>query len=160
MKVIKRNGDRVEFNPEKIYKAIEIANENVEPSYKKITKTLINQIVSEITEEYTSRNRTKSVEYIADQVEKKLIDYNAYETAKEYITYRYLHKLARNKYDDLMDAIQVKLGAKDVQNQNANVDEKSFGGRVGEMANLINKQFALDYLLSDMARENHLNNMI
>lgn len=160
MKVIKRNGDRVEFNPEKIYKAIEIANENVEPSYKKITKTLINQIVSEITEEYTSKNRTKSVEYIADQVEKKLIDYNAYETAKEYITYRYLHKLARNKYDDLMDAIQVKLGAKDVQNQNANVDEKSFGGRVGEMANLINKQFALDYLLSDMARENHLNNMI
>ena len=160
MKVIKRNGDRVEFSPIKIQKAIETANDSVEPSYKKITKTLIAQITAEIADEYISKNRTKSVEYIADQVEKKLIDYNAYETAKEYITYRYLHKLARNKYDDLMDAIESKLNARDVQNQNANLDERSFGGRTGEMANMINKQFALDYLLSDMARDNHINNMI
>ncbi len=160
MKVIKRNGDRVEFDAEKIRNAITIANESIEPVYKRITKSLINQITDEITEEYVSKNRTKSVEFIADQVEKKLVKYNAYEVAKEYITYRYLHGLARSKYDDLMDAIRVKLGAQDVQNQNANVDEHSFGGRVGEMANLINKQFALDYLLSDMARSNHLNNEI
>lgn len=160
MKVIKRNGDRVEFDAEKIRNAITIANDSIEPSYKRITKTLINQITDEISEAYISKNRTKSVEYIADQVEKKLMEYNAYEVAKEYITYRYLHGLARSKYDDLMDAIKVKLGAEDVQNQNANVDEHSFGGRVGEMANLINKQFALDYLLSDMARQNHLNNEI
>ena len=160
MKVIKRNGDRVEFDREKIRAAILIANESIEPSYKRITKTLINQITDEIADEYISKNRTKSVEYVADQVEKKLIEYNAYEVAKEYITYRYLHNLARNKYDDLMEAIQVKLGAKDVQNQNANVDEHSFGGRVGEMANLINKEFALNYLLSDVARNNHLNNEI
>ncbi len=160
MKVIKRNGDRVEFDIEKIRNAITIANESIDPAYKRITKTLINQITDEIASEYISKNRTKSVEYIADQVEKKLVKYNAYDVAKEYITYRYLHALSRDKYDDLMDAIQVKLGAKDVQNQNANVDEHSFGGRVGEMANLINKQFALDYLLSDMARNNHLNNEI
>lgn len=160
MKVIKRNGDRVEFDAEKIRGAITIANESIEPVYKRITKSLINQITDEITEEYVSKNRTKSVEFIADQVEKKLVKYNAYEVAKEYITYRYLHGLARSKYDDLMDAIRIKLGAQDVQNQNANVDEHSFGGRVGEMANLINKQFALDYLLSDMARSNHLNNEI
>lgn len=160
MKVIKRNGSRVEFDPEKIRAALTIANDSIEPAYKRITKTLINQITDEIVEEYTSRNRTKSVEYIADQVEKKLVKYNAYEVAKEYITYRYLHSMARSKYDDLMDAIRIKLGAQDVQNQNANVDEHSFGGRVGEMANLINKQFALDYLLSDMARNNHLNNEI
>lgn len=160
MKVIKRNGDRVEFDAEKIRAALTIANESIEPAYKRITKTLINQITEEITTEYVSKNRTKSVEYIADQVEKKLVQYNAYEVAKEYITYRYLHTMARSKYDDLMDAIRIKLGAQDVQNQNANVDEHSFGGRVGEMANLINKQFALDYLLSDMARNNHINNEI
>ena len=50
MKVIKRNGDRVDFDSQKIQKAIETANDSVEPSYKKITKTLINQITSEITE--------------------------------------------------------------------------------------------------------------
>lgn len=160
MKVIKRNGDRVEFDKEKIRAALLIANDSIEPAYKRITKTLINQITDEIADEYLSKNRTKSVEYIADQVEKKLVQYNAYEVAKEYITYRYLHTMARSKYDDLMDAIQTKLGATDVQNQNANVDEHSFGGRVGEMANLINKQFAMDYLLSDMARQNHINNEI
>jgi ribonucleoside-triphosphate reductase len=160
MKVIKRNGDRVEFNPEKIQNAIITANQSIEPAYKRITKTLIKQITDEIAEEYIRKNRTRSVEYIADQVERKLIHYNAYEVAKEYITYRYLHNLARNKYDTLMDTIQSKLNATDVQNQNANVDEHSFGGRVGEMANAINKQFAIDYILSDLSRNNHLNNRI
>lgn len=160
MKVIKRNGDRVEFDPAKIEAAITTANMNVEAAHKRISKSLIKQLTDEVSEEYLQRNRTKSVEYIADQVEKKLIKYNAYDVAKEYITYRYLHSLARNKYDDLMDTIQEKLSAADVQNQNANVDEHSFGGRVGEMANAINKQFALDYLLSDMARNNHLSNQI
>ncbi len=160
MKVIKRNGDRVEFDPNKIETAITTANQSIDAIYRRISKTLIKQITNEITEEYIRKNRTKSVEYIADQVERKLIHYNAYEVAKEYITYRYLHNLARNKYDDLMETIQQKLSASDVQNQNANVDEHSFGGRVGEMANAINKQFALDYLLSDMARNNHLSNQI
>jgi ribonucleoside-triphosphate reductase len=160
MKVIKRNGDRVEFNQAKIQSALIAANNNIEPAYKRITKTLINQITNEIAEEYIRKNRTRSVEFIADQVERKLIHHNAYEVAKEYITYRYLHRLARNKYDDLMEVVQSKLSAEDVQNQNANMDEHSFGGRVGEMANTINKQFALDYLLSDLARNNHLNNEI
>ena len=160
MKVIKRNGDRVEFDEGKIYAALLTANNSIEPAYKRISKSLLKQISREVSEEYLQKNRTRSVEYIADMVERKLIHYNAYEVAKEYITYRYLHSLARNKYDDLMSTIESKLNARDVQNQNANVDEKSFGGRVGEMANSINKQFALDYLLSDMARNNHLNNEI
>lgn len=160
MRVIKRDGSRVDFDSNKILNAITVANESVEVTSKRISNKLIKQITEEISEAYIKKNRTRSVEYIADQVEKKLIEYNAYEVVKEYITYRYLHHLARSKYESLMDAIEIKLGAKDVQNQNANVDEHSFGGRVGEMANLINKQFALDYLLSDMARENHINNEI
>lgn len=160
MKVIKRNGDRVEFDPVKITNALIKANESIEIVSKRIPNKLIKLITEEITEEYLLKKRTKSVEYIADAIEKKLIAYNAYDVAKEYITYRYLHSLARNKYDDLMEAIEEKLSAKSVQNQNANVDEHSFGGRVGEMANLINKQFALDYRLSDTARDNHINNMI
>ena len=59
-----------------------------------------------------------------------------------------------------MDRVAVKLAASDVQNQNANVDEYSFGGRRGEADSVIFKQYALDNLISKMARNNHLNNEI
>lgn len=83
-----------------------------------------------------------------------------YELAKEYIQYRYIHKLARNKYRELMDTVEEKLMAKNVANQNANVDEKSFGGRVGEASDAIMKQYALDYCMSEMSKRNHQNNEI
>ena len=44
--------------------------------------------------------------------------------------------------------------------QNANVDEHSFGGRTGEASSVVTKQLALDYLLSPMARKNHIDNII
>lgn len=64
------------------------------------------------------------------------------------------------KYEDLMATVAKKLKATDVQNQNANIDEHSFGGRIGEMANEIMKQYALDYLVSEKTKQNHLNNEI
>ena len=60
----------------------------------------------------------------------------------------------------MMDKVAIKLAASDVQNQNANVDEYSFGGRRGEADSVIFKQYALDNLVSKMARNNHLNNEI
>jgi ribonucleoside-triphosphate reductase len=80
--------------------------------------------------------------------------------AKAYITYRYLHGLARDQYRDMMDAVAEKLSAKNVQNQNANVDEASFGGRIGEASDVVTKKYALEYLVSPMARANHENNEI
>ena len=59
-----------------------------------------------------------------------------------------------------MDTIGEKLSAANVQNQNANVDEYSFGGRMGEMNSAVARKYALDYIVSPMAKENHLNNMI
>ena len=59
-----------------------------------------------------------------------------------------------------MNAVLEKLRASNVQNQNANIDEKSFGGRVGEASDVVMKQLALDYYMSDLARSNHLNNEI
>ena len=82
------------------------------------------------------------------------------DVAKAYIRYRYKREVARNYKDDFMNAIGEKLAAKNVQNQNANVDEYSFGGREGEAASLLTKQYALDYNISKKARENHLGNMI
>lgn len=68
--------------------------------------------------------------------------------------------MARSQYKDLMDAVRDKLSAKNVQNQNANVDEKSFGGRVGEASAIYNKHLALNYYMSEKSRDNHLNNRI
>ena len=82
------------------------------------------------------------------------------DVAKAYIRYRYKKEVAREIKSDFFDAIGEKLEAKNVQNQNANIDEYSFGGRLGEAAGVMTKQYALDNLISPKAKANHLNNRI
>ena len=82
------------------------------------------------------------------------------DVAKAYVRYRYKKEVAREVKTDFFDAIGEKLEARNVQNANANLDEHSFGGRVGEAASLMMRQYALDFLMSPMARNNHENNMI
>jgi len=82
------------------------------------------------------------------------------DVARAYIRYRYKKEVARNFEHDFINAVVEKLEASDVQNQNANVDEHSFGGRTGEASSVMTKRLALDHLVSNMARENHLNNRI
>ena len=82
------------------------------------------------------------------------------DVARRYITYREERARIRNWNSQMMDKVAIKLAASDVQNQNANVDEYSFGGRRGEADSVIFKQYALDNLVSEMARNNHLNNEI
>jgi len=82
------------------------------------------------------------------------------DVARAYIRYRYKKEVARDVKSDFFDAIGEKLEARNVQNQNANVDERSFGGRIGEASSYMTKQYALDNLISKMARENHEGNMI
>ena len=59
-----------------------------------------------------------------------------------------------------MKAFSEKIEAKNIKNQNANMDEQSFGGRMGEANSLMTKQYALDYCVSPIAKKNHLENMI
>lgn len=151
--VTKRDGTIVPFDKSKIINAIEKA--------MACSKTGVNREVSHrIADEISAVERDWAVEQIQDKVEELLMESDCKETAKLYINYRHLHKMARDRYADLMKAVSDKLGAKNVANQNANVDEKSFGGRLGEMTRLVAKQFALDYCMSKMARDNHLNNEI
>ena len=65
--------------------------------------------------------------------------------------------MARNYSDDFIDAIGKKLKATNIENQNANVDEASFGGRVGEASRVVTKNIALKHM-SKQFRDNHLNN--
>ena len=101
-----------------------------------------------------------NVEEIQDIVEKAMMASPYKDAAREYIRYRYKREASRSFSNDFVAALSEKIEAKNVQNQNANVDEKSFGGRVGEAANLVMERYALDYIVSDMARKNHENNEI
>ena len=82
------------------------------------------------------------------------------DVAKAYIKYREARTKKRNWNNQMMRAAEEKLAGKKIDNQNANIDEQSFGGRKGEFDSVISKQYALDNCISWMARENHLNNEI
>lgn len=82
------------------------------------------------------------------------------DVARAYIRFRYKREVAREYKADFMKAFSEKLEARNVKNQNANVDEYSFGGRMGEANGLMTKEYALEYCVSPMAKKNHLENMI
>lgn len=155
MLVIKRNGKEVPFDKNKISTAINKAF--VEVDGRLYEEDTANDIAQEI--ENIDKDKI-SVEEIQDYVEDALMRSDRRDVAREYIRYRYKREVAREKKDDFMKAISEKLSASNVQNQNANLDEKSFGGRKGEAANVLMKQYALDYCVSPMSRYNHLNNEI
>lgn len=152
MTVIKRDGTQVEFDKTKIVNAINKAFKALDQDE--------NPIAEKIATDIEAMNKTMEVEEIQNIVESKLMASRHKDVAKEYVSYRYLHKMARDRYKELMDAVAIKLGAKDVQNQNANVDEHSFGGRIGEATDILTKKYALEYIVSPMARRNHENNEI
>lgn len=158
MKVIKRDGRSVDFDKAKIVSAITKAFEEQYGFLNMDQESCILKITNEIYN--ISNSKELHVEEIQDLVERKLMATKYKEAAKAYINYRYLHGLARDQYKEMMDAVADKLSAKNVQNQNANVDEASFGGRIGEAADVVTKKYALEYLVSPMARENHENNEI
>ena len=154
--VIKRNGKKVKFDKEKIINAIEKAF--LEVDGKVIDKS--HQKAREIAGYIENQDKNLSVEEIQDIVEDKLMASNRKDVARAYVRYRYKRELARNDYTELMSGIKEKLSGENVQNQNANVDEHSFGGRIGEATDLMMKKYALDYCMSEMAKNNHLNNEI
>ena len=157
-KVCKRNGDTVDFNENKIYSAISYAYVDV---YNNIVEKEdeIETITNNVVDTLNMFTDVIHVETIQDIVEQEISQYDFY-VAKAYITYRYRRKLARDDYDSLMKEVAEKLGAKNVENQNANMDERSFGGRIGSMASAISKHYALKYIMSPMAKKNHEGNMV
>lgn len=155
---MKRDGSITEFDPQKIINAINNAFKDVDGTlYEDETAR---DIAEDIQEELAQYIKIKSVEEIQDMVERYLMRSERPDVAKAYIRYRYKKEVAREKKDDFIKAIREKLNAEDVKNQNANVDEYSFGGRTGEASSVVTKQLALDYIVSPMAKKNHLNNEI
>jgi len=156
MKIIKRNGAEVEFDSSKIENALVKANDSITVKSQRIGKRLIKLIAEEIAEAYVNSKRTRSVEYIQDQIENKLIEYNAYAVAKEYITYRYKRTLARTSstVDDKIIAL-LEESNEEIKQENSNKNPVIASTQRDYMAGEVSKDITNRILLSDDIVEAH-----
>ena len=158
--IIKRDGRKKKFDKFKIVDAVLAAFKSVDGTVTEYAEIKAGNIADYIQDYAENSDHELTIEEIQDLVEKGLSSTKRKDVAKEYILYRNERTRERNKNSVLVRNIGEKLKASNVENQNANVDEMSFGGRRGEAANVLMKQYALDYCMSEMARNNHLDNMI
>lgn len=154
MTIIKRNGKTEPLSKKKITDSLVRANNSVKDE-DRLTQKQLKRIADSVVEFCENLEEPIDIDVFEDVIEQKVMSSGGYEVAKKYITYRYeKERLRTNK------SLTEKLTAANVQNQNANVDEFSFGGRIGETASYITKNYALEHLVSKMARHNHNNNEI
>lgn len=160
MKVLKRDGKIDVYNFEKIKRAVESA-------YNSVNATMDEKFLQQLSDHFQKLiNKRKNpeepinIEEIQDEIEKFLVMKNKTNVVKHFMRYREDRNRHREMKSKLMKGIASKLQAKNISNQNANVDESSFGGRMGEATRVVTKEYALYNCMSKMARENHLNNEI
>ena len=154
MTVLKRSGKTEKLTSKKIFDSIMHANSAVDKDYQ-LTQQQIKRITESVVAYCEDLEEPIEIDVLEDVIEKKLMEAQGYEVAKRYITYRYEKERIR-----LNTSLTEKLTASNVQNQNANVDEFSFGGRIGETASFVAKQYALDHLISKKHVRNHVNNEV
>ena len=149
--VIKRDDSIQEYSFSKIENAVmkafksvgKFSNEEVDKFMQHLKGVFEKTIKDQIT-----------VEEIQDIIQKELIKKNKYDVVEAFIIYRKERAEARQEKSKLIKDINKALSASDVQNQNANVDEASFGGRIGEAGRVVCKDRALKHM-SKMSRKNH-----
>lgn len=154
----KRNGIVVPFDKQRIVNAINKAF--IEVDGKLYETDTANDIADEIKYSIKTTDGIVSVEEIQNMVEDFLMRSERKDVARAYIRYRYKREVTRKGGDEFLKAFSAKIHGEDIENQNANVDEMSFGGRIGAGSDLQMKQYALDFCVSKKARENHENNEI
>lgn len=161
MKVIKRDGRTTQFDREKIRIAIAGANGDFgEDEGMHVTQDEIGEVVDLVTRRLLDGGvDSTSVEDIQDLVEKTLMDAGYTDVARAYIRYRYDREKERLARTRLIRDFKKKLDGTNIENQNANLDERSFSGRMNEAARILLKDDALKRM-SRGAREDHLNNLI
>lgn len=161
MQVVKRDGKYQEYDIQKIidaiYKACKEVGEVSTSNSVFVATSLANKINYLLEKKYKTTGMV-CVEDIQDLAERELMCAGYIDTARAYIKYRYDHQLARE--GKLLDRVAEKLLGKAVENSNANLDEKSFGGRTGEVASEVLKRYALDNCMPADMREDHINNLI
>jgi len=157
MIIIKRDGTPQEYNFMKIADAVRKAFESVEQD---VPEKFLEQVKDSVEKLIIKNNGNGTpIEEIQDCIQNELIKRNKYEVVEAFINYRRKREEYREQKSDLMKQIQEKLSASNVQNQNANLDEASFGGRLGETSGTVAKNLALKKM-SKNSRKNHEDNMI
>ena len=160
MYIIKRDGRRVQFNQNKIIDAVLAAFKDVDKELSDYAYIKAGNIADYIQETAEKADHELTIEEIQNYVEQGLMSTKRKDVARAYITYRNERTRVRQERSDFQHRLMKKLKATDVANQNANVDERSFGGRAGEVNSEVLRQQALDFFLSEKARYNHLENRI
>ena len=157
-KIKKRNGKLQEFNPEKIYNAIMGAVNDIS---EEVNEDIVKRIVKDISEYVAASGKDFiTIEEIQDMVEDKLMNSSLKNVARQYIRYRYNRERIRDSKSELMAKFKEKLFATNVENQNANVDERSYSGRANEAYRVMAKEYALENCMSEMSMNNHNNNEV
>lgn len=156
--IIKRDGRKVPFEREKIERAVLKAFAAVDGELTDYAISKAEKISEYI--ENICQNKELSIEEIQDYVENGLMSTKRHDVAKAYITYREERTRKRKTNSELIKMVREKLQSSNVENQNANLDEHSFGGRIGEASSVVMRDIALNEIMSDKARENHLKNRI
>lgn len=159
MKVKKRDGKVQGFDLNKPIHALEKVYKNG------VKKEVPDGLISKFTESIrawleTIKEDVVDIETVQDFLRDFLMSVGENEAAEQFIIYREERSRYRESNTKLAKNIATKLYAKNVVNQNANLDENSFSGRIGEAGAVVCKDFALKNSMSKMARKNHEGNMI
>jgi len=120
MKIIKRSGQEVDFDREKIVIAVTKANESVIPS-ERMSEIQIKRIAEDVEMAASNINRSLSVEEIQDMVEDQIMNQRAFSVARRYITYRYKRELVRkaNTTDEQILSL-IECNNEEVKQENSN----------------------------------------
>ena len=120
MKIIKRSGAEVSFDPQKIVIAVTKANESVVPSAR-MSAVQIKRIAEDVESAAQNMSRSLSVEEIQDMVEDQIMNQRAFDVARRYITYRYRRALVRksNTTDEQILSL-IECNNEEVKQENSN----------------------------------------
>ena len=162
MKVEKRDGTIQQFNFNKIENVIKkvfsnkAVNEDVPEKLLEQLKERFDNIVAKSDEK--NPDYAMPIENIQDIIRDFLMNKHK-KAAETFVEVRRQRAIIREQKSWMTKEIARKLSGKDVENQNANLDEASFGGRIGEAARVVTKDYALKNCMSKTTRMNHENNI-
>ncbi|MBQ8649344.1 MAG: anaerobic ribonucleoside-triphosphate reductase [Clostridia bacterium] len=160
MKIIKRSGAEVSFDPKKIVIAVAKANQSVVPS-ERMSDIQIKRIAEDVESAAANINRSLSVEEIQDMVEDQIMNQRAFEVARRYITYRYNRALVRksNTTDEQILSL-IECNNEEVKQENSNKNPTVNSVQRDYMAGEVSKDITKRILLEPDIVEAHENGII
>ena len=149
MNIIKRSGQEVEFDIDKILSAVRKANKEIS-EFSRISEEQIQWIAKDVTKECKSKGRSVHVEEVQDMVEYRLMDMKAFVLARKYITYRYTRELVRkSNTTDAQILTLIECNNEEVKQENSNKNPTVNSVQRDYMAGEVSKDLTRRVLLPD-----------